>query len=238
MRDFLPSHSTSALVELRNVSYTAGGVSILRAIDLSVQAGERVALLGANGAGKTSVLRVVNGLLLPSSGSMVAPQTRAQAMIFQKPPLLRRNVVENIAYVLRVRGLAAHEAQQRALQTIDRCGLTGLAHRYARSLSGGEQQKLALARAWVAQPTLLLADEPTASLAPAAVHDLERIVREMCDSGATLIFATHNRGQAKRLATRVLFMSEGRLVEDRTAQDFFTNPLSQEAIDYLSVERI
>lgn len=229
--------STRPIVALRDVSYVVRDVTILNNVSLTVSAGERIALLGANGAGKTTLLRLVNQLLYPSKGAVTAPPVASQAMIFQKPPLLRRSALENVAYVLRARGASKIEAERAALQTLDRCGLTGLAQRYARSLSGGEQQKLALARAWVTEPKLLLADEATASLAPAAVHEVERLLLEMYAQGSTLLFATHNRGQAKRLATRIIFMSEGRIVEDKPATDFFVNPSSQEAIDYINVER-
>lgn len=229
---------SGTLVELRNVRYRVRDAEILRGISLRVRSGERIALLGANGAGKTTLLRLINGLLSPSGGTLTSPPVTAQAMLFQKPPLLRRSVLENLTFVLQNRGMNASQAQEVSLQTLTRCGLAALSQRYARALSGGEQQKLALARAWVTRPTLLLADEATASLAPAAVHEVERLLLEMCEQGSTLLFATHNRGQAKRLATRIIFMSHGRVVEDRVAEDFFARPASQEAIDYINVERV
>jgi tungstate transport system ATP-binding protein len=230
--------NNNALIELRDVRYRVREAEILRDIHLRVHAGERVALLGANGAGKTSLLRLINGLISASAGAVNVPSIASQAMLFQKPPLLRRNVLDNVAFALRARGMNASDAEQVSQQTLNRCGLSGLSHRYARALSGGEQQKLALARAWVTRPMLLLADEATASLAPAAVHEVEHLLLEICDQGSTLVFATHNRGQAKRLATRIVFMSEGRVIEDRATEDFFANPVSQEAIDYINVERV
>jgi tungstate transport system ATP-binding protein len=227
-----------ALIELRDVRYRVREAEILRGINLRVHAGERVALLGANGAGKTSLLRLINGLISASTGEVTLPLIASQAMLFQKPVLLRRSALENVAFAVRARGMSASDADQVSLQTLNRCGLTGLSQRYARALSGGEQQKLALARAWVTRPTLLLADEATASLAPAAVHEVERLLLGICELGSTLVFATHNRGQAKRLATRIVFMSEGRVIEDRATQDFFASPVSQEAIDYINVERV
>jgi tungstate transport system ATP-binding protein len=226
------------LVELRDLSYGVRDAKILRGVNLSVRAGERIALLGANGAGKTTLLRLINGLIAPTDGTIASPPLTAQAMLFQKPPLLRRSVLENLTFVLKSRGMNALEAERVSVQTLDRCGLAGLSQRYARALSGGEQQKLALARAWITRPTLVLADEATASLAPAAVHDVERLLFEMSEQGSTLLFATHNRGQAKRLATRIIFLSEGRVIEDRAADDFFAKPASQEAMDYINVERV
>lgn len=226
------------IVSLRDVSYAVRGALILKNVSLTVNTGERVAVLGANGAGKTTLLRLINQLHPPTAGTLITPAAASQAMIFQKPPLLRRSALENVAYVLRTRGVSAENAERISLQALERCGLARFAQRYARSLSGGEQQKLALARAWVTNPTLLLADEATASLAPAAVHDVERLLLEICAQSSTFIFATHNRGQAKRLATRIIFMSDGRIIEDKRADDFFANPSSPEAIEYINVERV
>jgi tungstate transport system ATP-binding protein len=227
-----------AIVTLASVSLVQNGVAILRDVSFTVSTGQRIALLGANGAGKTSLLRTIHGLTIASSGRVNAPIAGEQAMLFQKPSLLRRSAAENVAFAMRARGFADEQARARASECLDRCGLSPLSDRYARTLSGGEQQKLALARAMALQPKLLLADEPTASLAPRAVFEVERLIDELCNIGATLVVATHNRGQAKRLATRIVFMSEGRIVEDRPTDDFFSNPVSQEAIDYLNVERI
>jgi tungstate transport system ATP-binding protein len=238
MHNVESSIQTRDLVRLTALRYRVGTVDILRDIALTVKTGERVALLGANGAGKTSLLRMIHGLLTPSAGTVAAPAANEQAMIFQKPLLLKRTTSENVDFALRARGVEREAARMLTAQTLERCGILSLADRYARTLSGGEQQKLALARAWALKPTLLLADEPTASLAPAAVLALEQLMRAMCANGTSLIFATHNRGQARRLATRVLMMSEGRIVEDCAADQFFSNPVSQEAIEYLNVERI
>jgi tungstate transport system ATP-binding protein len=227
-----------AMVKLANVSMKANDVAILRDVSLALYAGERVALLGANGAGKTSLLRAIHGLAPIDRGSIDAPTASEQAILFQKPSLLRRSVLDNVTFALETQGVARVQAVARARECLARAGLTTFADRYARALSGGEQQKLALVRAMALQPKLLLADEPSASLAPRAVFEVEQLIRELCDAGATLVIATHNRGQAKRLATRTLFMSEGRIVEDRATDDFFANPVSQEAIDYLNVERV
>ncbi len=225
------------VLRLSDVSFVVNGTSILRNISLTVQAGERVAILGANGAGKSSLLRIINRLLIPSSGTVESPSAHKQALIFQRPVLLKRNVIDNITFALIARGVARAEATRIALETLETTGLTTFAARYARTLSGGEQQKLALARAGALQPQLLLADECTANLAPAAVHAVEAVLQRMCANGATLIFATHNRGQAKRLANRIIFMAEGRIVADTNTHDFFTTPASSEIIDYLNVER-
>jgi tungstate transport system ATP-binding protein len=225
------------LIHLEHVNLTIGETAILRDVVCSIQAGERVALLGANGAGKSSLLRVMHRLLAPTSGALNATAASEQAMIFQRPVLLKRSVIDNVVFPLRARALPEHQAIDAARRVLTECGIGALADHYARTLSGGEQQQLALARAWALSPRLLLADEPTASLAPAAVHAVEKILHALNAEGTTLVFATHNRGQAKRLATRVLFMHEGRIVEDRPAQEFFDSPQSSAAIEYLNVER-
>jgi tungstate transport system ATP-binding protein len=228
---------SNTVVQLNDVTIAVNSASILRNVSLRVSAGERIAVLGANGAGKSSLLRVANHLLIPTSGTVQSPTAHDQALIFQRPVLLKRSVIDNLSFVLITRGVARAEANRIALETLEATGLAAFAHRYARTLSGGEQQKLALARAWALQPKLLLADECTANLAPAALHAVETILRSIGDAGATLVFATHNRGQAKRLATRIVFMADGRIAEDRAVDDFFTSPISSAAIDYLNVER-
>jgi tungstate transport system ATP-binding protein len=225
------------LIHLEHVNLAIGEVAILRDIVCSIHAGERVALLGANGAGKSSLLRVMHRLLTPTSGALNATAASEQAMIFQRPVLLKRSVLDNVVFPLRARAKPDDEARATARRVLTECGIGALADHYARTLSGGEQQQLALARAWALSPRLLLADEPTASLAPAAVHAVEKILHALNSEGTTLVFATHNRGQAKRLATRVLFMHEGRIIEDRSAQEFFDSPQSGAAIEYLNVER-
>jgi tungstate transport system ATP-binding protein len=181
---------------------------------------------------------VIHGLLAPTAGTLQTLANTEQAMIFQRPVLLKRSVIDNVVFPLRARGIPQSNANEIAARVLTACGVAALGGHYARTLSGGEQQQLALARAWALRPALLLADEPTASLAPAAVHAVEKILRALCDDATTLVFATHNRGQAKRLATRIVFMSEGRIVEDSSVGDFFLKPTSREAIDYLNVERV
>ncbi|MGL4232533.1 MAG: energy-coupling factor ABC transporter ATP-binding protein [Casimicrobium sp.] len=225
-------------VKLVNACVTVRDLAILRNVELSITAGERVAVLGANGAGKSTLLRLINGLVGASSGSVLSPAQSAQALIFQRPIMLKRSTLDNVAFALKARGVSRAEAIECAKQTLAHCRLEALANRPARSLSGGEQQKLALARAWALEPALLLADEPTASLAPAAVHDVEAMLKQIVGDEKTLVFATHNRGQAKRLATRVLFLHEGCVTEDRPVNDFFATPMSQPAIDYLNVEKV
>ncbi|TAG49737.1 MAG: ABC transporter ATP-binding protein [Betaproteobacteria bacterium] len=227
------SDAAQPIVAITNVDVSMGSSAILNRVSIRIHPGERVAVLGANGAGKSSLLRLMNALLDPSSGNVVAPAAAEQALIFQRPVLLKRSVRDNVVFALLARRTTADVANRVTDEALAACELAPLAHRYARTLSGGEQQKLALARAWALTPKLLLADEPTANLAPAAVHAVEMILRRMCEGGATIVLATHNRGQAKRLATRVIFMADGEIVEDVDAKTFFTSPKSAAAIAYL-----
>ncbi len=235
------SERAAILFDLADASVLAStrGIpaTILRAVNLTVHERERIAILGANGAGKSTLLRAMHGLLAASDGRAAILPPTEQAMILQRPVLLKRSAIENVAFALRARGATRESALARAREALAACGIDALADRYARSLSGGEQQQLALARARALAPRALLADEPTSSLAPAAVHAVEKILLAMSEEGATLVFSTHNRGQAKRLATRVIFMYDGRIVEDRSTEAFFSDPQSPEAIEYLSVER-
>ena len=227
------------LIGLTSVRVTAGNSKVLLDVpSLAIASGERVAVLGANGAGKSTLLRIINGLSPLAVGSVLAPARDEQTLIFHKPPLLRRTVIENVTFVLRARGETSEAAQSRALAALTACGLAPLARRYARSLSAGEQQRVSLARAWACAPRLLLADEPTANLSPAATRDVEQLIISVHASGTTLVLTTHSLAQAKRLATRILFLDEGRIIEDRPMHDFFAEPQSAIARAYVRAEAL
>jgi tungstate transport system ATP-binding protein len=157
-------------------------------------------------------------------------------MVFQHPVMLRRSALQNVAYALQVRGMARRDAPRAAMAALDRVGLAALAHRQARVLSGGEQQRVALARAWALEPALLLLDEPTASLDPAAAVEVERIIGEIHAAGTTIVFTTHNLGFGRRLAREVAFLQEGRIMEVTGAERFFREPASAEAAHFLKDE--
>ena len=226
------------LLKLRGVSVTAGNKALLADIDLEVRAGESIVVLGANGAGKTTLLKVCNGIVAASLGAVEAPSAVDQALIFQRPALLARSVLDNVRFVLAMRGVAEPARSVQARAALVACNLDAIASRQARLLSGGEQQRLALARAWACKPKLLLADEPTANLAPAAARDLEQLVQALQAEATTLVLATHNVAQAKRLADRILFLDDGRIVEDRPAAEFFVSPQSDAARSYLRGESL
>ena len=227
-------------VEARGLVVRFRAVEALRGVDLTLEPGRKIAVLGANGAGKSVLLRVLHGLMAPSegevrwAGSPVRP--RAQAMVFQRPVLLRRSVIANVEYALHVNGITGYDAIRRAHEVLDRVGLDKLSDRPARALSGGEQQRLALARAWALAPRLLFLDEPTASLDPAAATQVERIVSGIHADGATVVLTTHNLGLARRFAHDIAFLHEGRITERTPADRFFTEPASAEAGRFLQGE--
>lgn len=228
----------TALFELQDVSVELGHITALRGLRLSIAHGERVALVGANGSGKSTLLRTLHGLVPPSSGRVAgdAGQPVRQAMLFQRPHMLRASVQNNVALGLWLRGAGWRQARAQALVALERVGLQALAGRHARALSGGQQQRVALARAWALQPEVLLLDEPTASLDPAAKREVERLMGEFAANGMTLIFASHNLGQVKRLATRVICLDQGALVADLPTHEFFNGPLTPAAENFLKGE--
>jgi tungstate transport system ATP-binding protein len=226
------------LLQLRAVSVVVNGQPLLTDINLEIHAGESVVVLGANGAGKTSLLKLCNGIISATHGMLRAPPTREQALIFQRPALLARSVLDNVRFVLKMQGVVEPKRTERALAALAACDLTAIALRQAHLLSGGEQQRLALARAWACEPKLLLADEPTANLAPSAMREVERLIESVQQAGTTLVLTTHNVAQAKRLARRILFLDGGRIVEDRAAADFFASPQSLAARSYLEGESL
>ena len=224
----------------RAVTVRFGALAALDDLDLALDGAAPVAILGPNGAGKSVLLRVLHGLLAPSegeitwSGARVPP--RDQAMVFQRPVLLRRSALANVEYALAVRGVHGAERRERAAEALARVGLSQLAARSARVLSGGEQQRVALARAWAARPRVVFLDEPTASLDPAAAADVERVMGEMHAAGTAIVFTTHHLGFARRAAAEIVFLDRGRVAERTAADRFFTEPRSPQAAAYLEGE--
>lgn len=215
----------SAWIQLKGVAMRFGGVAALEGVDLRIGPGERVALIGPNGSGKTTLLRVLHGVLRPTAGSVLHDGALRQAMLFQRPFVLRASALANVALGLWLRGMGWKQARQRAGAALGRVGLADIASRNARTLSGGQLQRVAMARAWALDPQMLLLDEPTASLDPHAKRDVESLMGEFADGGMTLVFASHNLGQVKRLATRVVYMQQGRVLADLPVQAFFEGPL-------------
>jgi tungstate transport system ATP-binding protein len=229
-------------IELDQVVFAVGDRRIIDGVSLRLEAGPRTVIVGPNGAGKSVFLRLCHGLLRPTSGtirwtSLEPPGgPRRQAMVFQRPVLLRRTALANVAYALAIGGVPRAQRISRALDALRRVGLERLAHRSARVLSGGEQQRLALARAWALSPEVLFLDEPTASLDPGATHEIEKGIAAMRESGTKIVLVTHNLGQARRLGDEILFLHQGRIAERAPVARFFKQPASREAAQFLEGE--
>jgi len=206
-----------------------GAVKALDGVTFETHAGEVLALTGPSGCGKSTLLRLLHGLLQPTSGTVERNPAVRQAMLFQRPYLMRLSVQSNVAFGLWLRGLPWVLAKVQALEALHRVGLADLALRPANKLSGGQQQRVALARACALAPQVLLLDEPTASLDPHAKREVEALIGDLAHYGAdmTLLFASHNLGQVKRLATRVLYLEHGRVLADLPVQAFFGGTLLQ-----------
>jgi tungstate transport system ATP-binding protein len=203
---------TDLPIVLEDVSFSAGGVTILDRISLALVAGSPTVLIGPNGAGKTTLLRLVMGLIAPTRGRVSWG-----------------SAVGNIRYALAAAGVPRARRTAHALELSALVGLTGLERRPARKLSGGEQQRLALARALAMEPQLLLLDEPTASLDPAATKAIEDMIRKVAASGIKVVMSTHDLGEAKRLAGEIVLVHRGRVIESGPADAFFSAPKTEEA---------
>jgi len=238
------SRGMGAILPLRmwDVSFFEGGRTIIDRVSVDLLAGPSTIVLGANGAGKSVLMRLMHGLIAPSSGEIAwlggnaLRARRLQAMVFQRPVMLRRSAFANIIYALSLAEVLPGEREVLAREALESVGLWSLAHRPARVLSGGEQQRLALARAWALHPEVLFLDEPTASLDPGATREIEAVIRAFDAAGTKIVMATHNLGQAKRLGDEVLFVHEGRIAERSPIAQFFSRPTSAEAAAFIKGE--
>jgi tungstate transport system ATP-binding protein len=222
-------------VMLEDVRIRGGTVTILDGVSLAISTGAPTVLIGPNGSGKTTLLRVLMGLLTPTSGRVswggrehAPPEKRA--IVFQRPVMLRRSAEANIRYAL------GRDDPARITELLALVGLAGLERRPARRLSGGEQQRLALARALAREPELLLLDEPAASLDPAATKAIEDTIRAVAARGVKVVMSTHDLGQAKRLAGDIVLLHRGRVIETTVASDFFANPRTDAARKFIGGE--
>lgn len=228
-------------LELEGVCFRHRGQTLLHPLDLRLERNGKTLIMGPNGAGKSLLMRICHGLLLPTAGTVhwrggdatADMVRRQQAMVFQRPVLLRRSALANVRYALAVQGVPRRERARRADEAVDHFGLQAIAHRPARVLSGGEQQRLALARAWALRPEILFMDEPTAALDPAAIRAVEDAVETFHGDGTRIVMSTHDLGQARRLADDVVFLVNGRLVERTPVQQFFEAPRSAEAAAFV-----
>jgi tungstate transport system ATP-binding protein len=219
-------------LRLEKVVYAPGGQAIIDHITLEIGAGPSTVILGANGAGKSVLMRLMHGLLPPTRGRIWWNSPGRQAMVFQRPIMLRRSALANVVYAVKLAG----QKEALATEALKEVGLEHVADRPARVLSGGEQQRVALARAWALHPEVLFLDEPTASLDPAATREIETIIKGFDAAGTKIVMATHNLGQARRLGDEVLFLHQGRLVERAPVDRFFRQPASVEAAAFIKGE--
>ena len=228
--------SQPALLRVTDVSVQFGPVRALRRVGLELNRGDFIALIGANGSGKTTLLRLLHGLVAFDGTREVLDTKAVQVMVFQRPFMLRLSVLNNLRVALWLARVPRAERAARAAQALQRVGLAELRDRLARALSGGELQRLALARAWAVRPQILFLDEPTASLDPSAKKEVEALLASFADEGMTLVMSTHNLGQAKRLATRVVYLDQGAIRVDLPTAWFFSDQLDGSAQLFLKGE--
>jgi tungstate transport system ATP-binding protein len=226
----------AASIALTQVGVRYGGVVALHPTDLHIAPGEFIALIGANGSGKTTLLQALHGRIAHSGVRVVATGAGAQAMVYQRPFMLRLSVGRNLLFALWLARVPAAERAARAEAALQRAGLAALRERPARSLSGGQQQRLALARAWAVRPSVLFLDEPTANLDPSAKREVEALLAGFKAEGLTVVMSTHNLGQAKRLATRVVYLDRGTIEADLPTARFFGEHLAARAESFLKGE--
>ena len=228
-------------IVFERVNLRIGDTDILKDVTLSLESGAPTLLMGPNGSGKTTTLRLAMGLLEPTKGKITfsgnanVPR-RGGAIVFQRPVMLRRSAAANVAFALTAAGRQADTTTVEHL--LDRVGLLGVADRPARKLSAGEQQRLGLARALAREPQVLFLDEPTASLDPAQTKAVEDIVAGVAASGIKVVMATHDIGEARRLAGDIVFLAGGRLIEHTAASRFFATPVSEAARRFLAGDLI
>jgi tungstate transport system ATP-binding protein len=228
-------------IEARGIVLRRAGRTILDDVHVRIASHGITALMGPNGAGKSMLLRVLAALVTPDAGQVnwsgAAPRRalrRALGFVFQKPVLLRRSALANIRYALRAAGHGRAQSLARGREALAFAGLTHLARSPARLLSGGEQQRLAIARALALEPEAIFLDEPTSNLDPASTAHIEKLIREVTAAGRKVVLVTHDIGQAHRLADEITFMHHGRIVENTPAATFFDTPASDAARAFLT----
>ena len=228
------------ILQARGLCFDAGGKRLIDRIHADIRPHRRTVIMGANGTGKSLLLRLLHGLIRPTGGEVLwhgrpldREGRRGQAMVFQRPIMLRRSALANLRFALMVRGIGGSERAAREADAIERARLQDLANRPARVLSGGEQQRLAVARALACAPRVLFLDEPTASLDPASTYAIEQQIRQAHQSGVTIVLVTHDIGQARRLGDDLIFLHAGRVAETGCVSEVFEAPRSEAARAWL-----
>ena len=237
-------HGGFSILPLRAeaLTYAVRGKTLVDGVSFQIERGSRTLVMGPNGAGKSLLLRLCHGLLEPSAGAVrwnapaAAGGRKRHVMVFQRPVMLRRSALGNLTYALGLIDGSRSARSARAREALDRFGLSSLARRPARLLSGGEQQRLAMARAWSLEPELMFLDEPTSALDPAAKRAVEDMIQAFHADGMTIVMTTHDLGQARRLGDEVLFLHHGRLLEQTPADEFFERPRSEAARAFIKGE--
>ncbi|MFE2965983.1 amino acid ABC transporter ATP-binding protein [Streptomyces sp. NPDC059340] len=237
------------LIELQGVNKHFGELHVLQDINLTVGKGEVVVVIGPSGSGKSTLCRAINrletiesgairleGQPLPDEGKALARLRAEVGMVFQSFNLFaHKTILQNVSLAqIKVRGRKKEEADRRSLELLDRVGLASQAPKYPAQLSGGQQQRVAIARALAMDPKALLFDEPTSALDPEMINEVLEVMQQLARDGMTMVVVTHEMGFARSAANRVVFMADGRVVEDRSPEEFFTNPRSDRAKDFLS----
>ncbi|MTB70678.1 ATP-binding cassette domain-containing protein [Arsenicicoccus sp. MKL-02] len=243
-----PSGDRRPLVVMEQVNKHFGDLHVLRDIDLTVHEGEVVVLIGPSGSGKSTLCRTINrletiesgsisidGRPLPEEGKALAQLRSDVGMVFQSFNLFaHKTILDNVTLgPTKVRGVGRKDAEARARQLLDRVGVGHQADKYPAQLSGGQQQRVAIARSLAMDPKVMLFDEPTSALDPEMINEVLDVMTQLARSGMTMIVVTHEMGFARKAADRVVFMSDGRIVEQATPEQFFTNPQSDRAKDFL-----
>lgn len=237
-------HAPASILPLKvaDATYCVRGKALVEELSFTLGHGRRTVILGPNGSGKTLTLHLCHGLIAPTSGKVEwlgaasGIDRKRHALVFQHPVMLRRSMRANLLHALSVNGWGWGQRRERAELALERFGLRALADRAARVASGGERQRLALARAWALKPEVIFLDEPTSALDPGATRAIEELIHGLSAEGVTIVMTTHDLGQARRLADDVLFMHRGRLVEHGPAAEFFLEPRSAGARAFLAGE--
>lgn len=229
-------------LRMENASYSINEATLIRNLDLEINSDGTSIILGHNGAGKSLLLKLFHGVIKPNNGKVTWNSQQPniyqywRTFLLQRPTFFNQSIEYNIEFVLRIAGIDKDQHKQRCEQALEVCGLTHLRQRNTRSLSGGELQKVSLARAWVLEPSVILLDEPTVALDPPSVISFESIIQQFVNSGSKIIMTTHDLSQAERLANEIIFIDKGTLIEQSDALNFFAGPSSNQAQKFVSGE--